>query len=114
MNTYPADAPTKPTPVRAPIHQPVLKVIGLGGGIGGIVIILAVFLEGRVAQIAPQNGGHTQLVSVGKSFAHFNNLTAGFRRTKIDGCANGHCTHVPGLLDIAKDILIDSQGQEKI
>ncbi len=31
------DAPTKPTPIRAPIHRPVLKVLGLGGGGGNAV-----------------------------------------------------------------------------
>jgi len=41
------------------------EMIGLPGEVGGDVIVL-VFLEGVVAQIAPQNRSHAEIVSFGK------------------------------------------------
>src|SRR6266852_4714027 len=81
------------------------EMIGLAGEVGGEVIVL-VLLESVVAQIAPEDGGHAELVGVGEGLADFDDLAAALVGTKIDGGADGGRAHVVGLLDGAEENLI--------
>src|SRR5208337_1715005 len=49
------------------------EMIGLAGEIGRDVIVL-ILLKGRVAEVAPENSGHTKFVSLGESVADLNDL----------------------------------------
>src|SRR2546427_8913430 len=51
------------------------EMIGLAGEIGGDVIVL-VFFEGVVAEIAPKGGGHGELMGGGEGLADFYDLAA--------------------------------------
>ncbi|MNT21306.1 hypothetical protein D3C72_1566420 [compost metagenome] len=52
------------------------NVVGLAGEIGTGMIVHAIFVERRVAQIGPQHGDHTQLVSALEGAGNFFNLAA--------------------------------------
>src|SRR5229473_7040587 len=81
------------------------EMVGLPGEVGGEVIVL-VLLEGVVAEIAPENRGHAELVGVGEGLANFDDLAATLFGAEINGGADGGRAHVVGLLDGAEENLI--------
>ncbi len=91
------------------------EMVGLAGEIGGEVIVL-VFLKGVVAEIAPQDGGHTELVRVREGLADFDDLAAALVGAEIDGGADRRRAHVVGLLHGAEENLIGFvwKGQQLI
>src|SRR5262249_23326254 len=52
------------------------EMIGLTGEVGGEVIVL-VLLEGTVAKVAPQHGGHTEFVGLREGLTDFYDLAVG-------------------------------------
>src|SRR5580698_7995608 len=52
------------------------EMIGLTGEVGRQVIVL-VFLEGVVAEVAPENGGHAEIVCLRETLADLDDLTIG-------------------------------------
>src|SRR5262245_39127438 len=58
------------------------EMVSLAGEVGGKMEIL-VFLESAIAQIAPQNSSHTELVRFGKSTANFDDLAVALFRAKV-------------------------------
>src|SRR5258708_5147505 len=81
------------------------EMVGLAGEVGGEVIVL-VLLESVVAEIAPQDGGHAELVGLREGLADFHDLAAALVGAEIDGSADGGCAHVVGLLQGAEENLI--------
>src|SRR6202158_5811140 len=81
------------------------EMIGLAGEIGGEMIVL-VLLKGVVAEIAPENGGHAELVGLREGLADFHDLAAALVGTEIDGSADSGCAHIVGLLHGAEENLI--------
>jgi len=80
-------------------------VIRLAGEVGGNVIIL-VFLERVVAQIAPQNGRHAEFVGFLKRLGDFDDLTARMIGTEVNRRADGGRTEVIRLFHRAEFDLI--------
>src|SRR6267154_6917448 len=60
------------------------EMIGLAGEVGGEMIVL-IFLEGVVAEVAPENGGHAEFVGVSEGLADFDNLAGGLIGAEVDG-----------------------------
>src|SRR6266851_1193889 len=60
------------------------EMVGLAGEVGGEVIVL-VLLESAVAEIAPEDGGHAELVRVREGLADLHDLAATLIGTEIDG-----------------------------
>jgi hypothetical protein len=81
------------------------EMVGLAGEVGGEVIVL-VLLKRVVAEIAPEDGGHAELVRVGEGLADFDDLAAALFGAEIDGGADGGRAHVVGLLHGAEENLI--------
>ena len=88
------------------------EMIGLAGEVGGNVVVL-VFLEGVVAEIAPEDGGHPELMSAREGLRDFNDLAAALIRAEIDGRAHGGGAHVVSLLYGAEQYLIGSIGESE-
>jgi hypothetical protein len=86
------------------------EMIGLAGEVGGDVVVL-IFFEGVVAEVAPENSGHAEVVGLGEGLADFDDLAAGLVGAKIDGGANGGGAHVVGLFDGAEENLIGFVGE---
>src|SRR6267142_2048291 len=64
------------------------EMVGLASEIGGEVIVL-VLLKGVVAEIAPEDGGHAELVGLREGLADFHDLAAALVGAEIDGSAHG-------------------------
>src|SRR5712692_7945132 len=77
------------------------EMVGLAGEVGGEVIVL-VLLESAVAEIAPEDGGHAELVRVREGLADLHDLAATLVGTEIDGRANRGGAEVVGLLHSAE------------
>ena len=82
------------------------NVVGLSGKVGSGVVVNAVFLEARVAKVAPQNGCHAPLVCMIKCLSDLLQLAGAVFVAKIDGGADGDTAHIPGLLDLTKQVLL--------
>ena len=74
------------------------EVVGLTGEICGEVVVL-VFLEGVVAEVAPEDGCHAEFMGVVEGFGDLDDFVAGILSAVVNGCADGGRTHVVGLLD---------------
>ena len=86
------------------------QVVGLAGEVSGAVIIYAVYLEGVVAGVAPEDGGHTQLVSLAEGLGDLYDLAARLFATEVDGGADGYCAHIPGFAHGAEEDLVVGVG----
>jgi hypothetical protein len=71
-------------------------------------VIVLVFLESVVAEIAPEYGGHAEFVSLGKGLADLHNLSSALIGAEIDRRAHGGCAHVIGFLHRAEQDLVGS------
>ena len=85
------------------------EVVGLSGEVGRDVVVL-VFLEFVVAEVAPEDGGHAELVGAGKGFADFDDLAGGVIAAEIDGGSDGDGPHFPGLFDLTEHDLVEFVG----
>ncbi len=88
------------------------EVICLTCEIGGEVIVLVLF-EGRIAQVAPENGGHPKFVSFREGAADFHDLTVGLIGAEVNGGADSGCAHVPSLFYRAEKDLVELVGERK-
>src|SRR6516162_3478088 len=71
------------------------------------MVVCAIDNKSRIAQVAPEDCRHTQLVSFVKSYCDFLNLPARLLRTKINSCSNSDCSHFPCLLNgTEKDLVV--------
>ena len=68
----------------------------------GEVVVLVLF-EGVVAEVAPENGGHAEIVSLREALADFDDLAIGAFGAEINRGADGGCAHVVGFLDGAEE-----------
>ena len=50
------------------------EMVGLAGVVGGVVLVHAIFFEGAVAQIAPQDADHAEVMGVAEGLGDFLNL----------------------------------------
>ena len=82
------------------------QVVGLAGEVGRGVVVL-VLLEGRVAGVAPEDGGQAQLVRGVEGLADLDDLPRGLGRAEVDGGAHRHRAHVGRLLDGAEHDLVE-------
>src|SRR5438105_4420595 len=62
------------------------------------MIIDAIYLEARVAGVAPEDRSHAQLVSGGESHAHLVQLARALGRAPVHSRAYGDAAHVARLL----------------
>ena len=85
-------------------------MVGLSRQVGGAVVVDTVLLEGVVAQIAPQDGRHAQVVGTFEGGRDLRELTAAFGRSEIDRGAHGDGTHFPRLFDRTEQYLIVTVG----
>ena len=85
------------------------EMVSLAGEVGGEVIVL-VLLKGIVAQIAPKNRGHAELMGVSESLADLDDLARALVGTEIDGGADGCSAHVIGLLNGTEEHLVKAIG----
>ena len=76
-------------------------------------MIVLVLLKGIVAQIAPKNRGHAELMGVSESLADLDDLARALVGTEIDGGADGSSAYVVGLLDGAEEHLVEAIGESK-
>ena len=74
------------------------------------MVVCAVLLEAVVAQVAPEDGGHTQLMRISESLGYVHNLATTLFGTEVDGGSHGYGTHVPCLLDGTEHHLIVGVG----
>ena len=85
------------------------EVIGLSGEVGaGVVVDL--FFEGRIAQVAPKDRRHAQLMGPCEGFGGFLNLVVRLFRSEIDGGSDGDSSHFQALLDLSEIDLVESVG----
>ena len=86
-------------------------VVGLTGEVGGHVEILALGLllhvEGRVAQVAPKDGGHAELMGAVEGLGDLNDLAVGVRAAKVNRGADGCRAHLVGFLNLAEENLLE-------
>ena len=82
------------------------QVVGLAGQVGGDVIVL-VGLEGGVAQVAPEDRRHAELVGMGKGFGHLDDLPRRFLGAEVDRRTDGRRAHFVGLFDRAEHHLVE-------
>src|SRR5260370_14388567 len=73
------------------------EMVGLAGEVGGEMIVL-VLLEGAVSEVAPENGGHAELMGVRERVADFDDLAAALFGAEVNGRANRGSAEVVGLL----------------
>ena len=82
------------------------KTISLSGQVGSSVIIHTTFFEVTIAQVTPQNGNHTQLMSILKSLRNLYQLTTALFGTEINGSTYSRSSHIPSFFDRAEHDLI--------
>ncbi len=71
------------------------------------MVIDTVFLEGVVAEVAPQDSGQSQFVRIFKCFGHLHDLVTAFFRPEINGSPHGGGPHIPRFLDSPeKDLVV--------
>ena len=85
------------------------EVIGLTSEVGGEVVVL-VFLEGVVAEVTPEDGGHSKLMGMMKGLGNLDDLVAGIFTAKVDGRPDSGGTHVIGLVNRAEHDLAGDIG----
>lgn len=85
------------------------EVVGLAGEVGGEVVVL-ILLEGIVAEVAPEDGGHAEFMGSVERFGDFEDLATGIVGAEVDGGADGDRTHVPGLFNLGEHDLIGFIG----
>src|SRR6266550_4435345 len=73
-------------------------------------------LEFRIAQIAPEDTGHSQFVRVSKRVRDFGDLASRLIRTEIDSRAHRHGAEVLSLFHSSKHYLIEfvRKGQQLV
>ena len=81
------------------------EMVGLTGEIGGEMVVL-VLLEGVVAEVAPENGRHAELMGATEGRCDLDDLAGGVLAAEVDGRPDGGRTHVVGLLDGAEEDLL--------
>ena len=74
------------------------EVVGLAGKVSRHVVVF-VFLEGVIAGVAPEDGGHTLFVRHLEGLRHFDDLAVGFGGAEVNGRTDSSAAHVGGLLD---------------
>ena len=82
-------------------------MVGLTGEVGRDVIVDAVLLERRVAQVAPQHGEHAHLVRSGEGLADLVQLARRLLGSEVDRRADTGGAQVVGLLDRAEHHLVE-------
>ena len=82
------------------------QMIRLTGEVRAGVIVLAIFLEGVVAQIAPEHRRHSEFMRVLKGFGDFDNLSIRIFRAEVDRRADRRCAEIPCLFDRSKHNLL--------
>src|SRR5688572_32924639 len=87
------------------------EVVGLAGEVGRHVIVDAVLLEARVAQVAPQDGEHAQLMRPGEGLADLFDLAGRLIRAEVDRRPDTGGTEVIGLLYRAEHHLVELVGE---
>ncbi len=86
------------------------EVVGLAGKVGGHVEVLLLRLEGVVAGVAPEDGGHAELVGLLEGVGDFDDLAVGLGGAEVDGRTDGGTAHVGGLLQGAVHHLVTDGG----
>ena len=86
------------------------EMVGLTGQISGNVIVLFLGLEGVVAQITPQYGGHAQFVGQGESLTDLDDLPSAFRRAEVNRRADSGTSHVVRFPDGTPQDLVGLVG----
>src|SRR5215469_13220069 len=87
-------------------------MIGLPRKVGRNVVVLILF-ESAVAQVAPENRGHSKLVGLRESLADFDDLSSALVGAEINGCADSGRAHVIRLLYRTKQHLVESIGKRE-
>ena len=70
------------------------------------MVVGAVLDEGAVAQVAPENGRHAQLVRLREGLGHLLQLPRRLLGSPVHGRADGDGTQLERLLDIAEHHLV--------
>ena len=79
------------------------EVVRLAGEISrDMVVFIALHIEGGIAQVAPEDGGHAELVGESEGLGDFYDLAVGVIRAKVDRGSNGRRAHVRGCLHFAE------------
>src|SRR5262245_12182061 len=91
------------------------EVIGLTGEVGGNMIIL-ILLESVVSQVAPQHGGHAQVMRFGKTTRDLHDLSSAFLRSEVDRRPNRCGSHVVSLFNRSEHNLVEfvREGQQLV
>ena len=80
------------------------EVVCLAGKVRrDMVVFVALNAEGRIAEVAPENGRHAEFVGECKGFGDFHNLAMGIIRAKINRGSDGCRTHVGCGLHFSKE-----------
>lgn len=81
-------------------------MVGLTGQVSGNMIVDAVFLERRIAQIGPQHGDRAQLMGPLKGGGNLFYLTTRLFRAEIDRRSHGHRPHIKRLLNAGEGLVV--------
>ena len=81
----------------------------MAGEVSGHVVVL-VLLEGVVAGVAPEDGGHAEFVSLLEGVGDFDDLAVGLGGAEVDRRTDGGAAHVGGLLQGAVHHLVTDVG----
>src|SRR5262249_12300777 len=87
------------------------EVVGLPGEVGRGMVVDAVYFKAGVARIAPQNGGHAELVGDLEGFCDLFQLAVAFWAAPVYGGSDGDGAHVPGRFNGAEQGLIVAVGE---
>ncbi len=81
------------------------EVVGLAGEVSRHVVVF-VFLEGVIAGVAPENGGHALFVRHLEGLGDFDDLAVGFGGAEVNRRTDSCAAHVGRLLDRAVHHLV--------
>ena len=87
------------------------EVVGLAGQVGGHVVVDAVLLERRVAQVAPQHGEHAEAVGLLEGRGDLDDLAVALLGAEVDRRADAGGAELPrALRRVANMIWSNSLG----
>jgi hypothetical protein len=81
-------------------------VVGLAGQVGGDVVVGAVLLEARVAQVAPEDREHAQAMGLVEGLGDLDDLAARLLGAEVDRRADAGRAELEGALDGAEHHLV--------
>ena len=72
-----------------------------------MIVLVAFDIEGGVAEVAPEDGGHAEFVGVGEGLGNLDNFPVGVVGSKVDRGTDGGRAHVMSGFDFSKENFLE-------